>query len=90
MIQKLVKEKKDPDLDLRVHNEEGFERIIPCAKKTSFEVPTVKYTSYNTTTNKQEEVEFYNYFLHLEKFGFEWRDANIEFEYSTELSTDKK
>ena len=33
LIQKLVKEKKDPDLDLRVHNEEGFERIIPCTKK---------------------------------------------------------
>ena len=63
MKQKIVKEKKDPDLDLRVYNEEAFERIIPFTKKTSSEVPTVKYTFYNTTTKKEEENEFYNYFL---------------------------
>ena len=89
-MQKLVKEKKDPDLDLRVYNEEGFERIIPFTKKASSEVPTVKYIFYNTTTKKEEEVEFYNYFLHPEKFGFEWIDNQIEFRYSIELSTDEK
>ena len=34
LTQKLVKEKKDPDLDLRVYNEQAFERIIPFTKKT--------------------------------------------------------
>ena len=33
LIQKLVKEKKDPDLDLRVYNEKAFQRIIPFTKK---------------------------------------------------------
>ena len=33
LIQKLVKEKKDPDLDLRIYNEEVFEKIIPFKKK---------------------------------------------------------
>ena len=49
LIQKLVKEKKDPDLD----NEDS--------------------------TKKQEEVEFYNYMLHLEKYGFGWEDTSLLF-----------
>ena len=58
-------------------------------KKESPEVPNQKLTYYNTTTKKQE-VESYDYFLHLEKFGFEWQDASIEFKYSVELSTNNK
>ena len=49
LIQKLVKEKKDSDLD----NEDS--------------------------TKKQEEVEFYNYMLHLEKYGFGWEDTSLLF-----------
>ena len=90
LIQKLVKEKKEPDLDLKIYCEEAFEKIIPFEKKESSKVPNQKLTYYNTTTKKQEEVEFYNYFLHLEKFGLEWQDASIESKYSVELSTDKK
>ena len=39
---------------------------------------------------KQEEVEFYNYMLHLENYGFEWEDTSLEFKYSVRFSTDKK
>ena len=53
-------------------------------------MPAIKYTFYNTTTKKQEEVEFYNYSLHLEKFVFLWQDTSLEFRYSVVLSTDKK
>ena len=53
LIQKLVKEKKDLDLDLRTYNEDS--------------------------TKKQEEVEFYNYMLHLEKYGFGWEDTSLLF-----------
>ena len=90
LIQKLVKEKREPELNLKIYCEEAFEKIIPFEKKESSKVPNQKLTYYNTTTKKQEEVEFYDYFLHLEKFGFEWQDASIEFKYSVELSTDKK
>ena len=55
-----MKEERETDLDLRIYNEEAFEKAIPF-KKTSFEVPTIEYTFYNTTTKKQEEVELYNY-----------------------------
>ena len=50
----------------------------------------IKYTFYNTTTKRQEELEFYDYSLHLEKFGFLWQDASLEFWYSVVPSTDKK
>ena len=89
-IRKLVKEKREPDLDLKIYCEEAFEKIIPFEKKESSKVPNQKLTYYNTTTQKQEEFQFYDSFIHLEKFGFEWQDASIEFKYSVELSTDKK
>ena len=50
LIQKLINEKKEPDLDLRIYNEEAFEIIVPFKKKTSSEVPPIKYTFYNGTT----------------------------------------
>ena len=90
LIQKLVIEKKDPDLDLKICNEEAFEKIIPFEKKTESEVPPIKITFYNTTTKKQQEVEFYNYMLHLEKYGFRWEDTSLEFKYSVRPSTNKK
>ena len=40
--QNLVKEKKEPDLDLRIYNEEAFEKVIPFTKKTDSEVPAIK------------------------------------------------
>ena len=42
LIQKLVKEKKEPDLDLRIYNEEAFEKVILFTKKTDSEVPAIK------------------------------------------------
>ena len=67
LIQKLVKEKKDPDLHLRVYNEEAFEKTIPFKKTSESIIPPIKLT---IRLQKQEEVEFYNYMLHLEKYGF--------------------
>ena len=52
LIGKLVKEKKEPDLDLKIHCEEAFEKIIPFEKRESSKVPNQKLTYYNTTTKK--------------------------------------
>ena len=52
LTQKLVREKKDPNLDLRSYNEEAFEKIIPFKKKTESEIPPTKLTFYNATTKK--------------------------------------
>ena len=52
LIQKLIKEKKEPDLDLKIYCEEAFGKIIPFEKKESSEVPNQKLTYYNITTKK--------------------------------------
>ena len=39
-------------------------------KTTATELPLTKLTFYNTTTKKQEEVEFCDSMTHLEKFVF--------------------
>ena len=52
LIQKLVKEKKDSDLDLRIYNEEALEKIIPFKRKTKSEIPPIKLIFYYTTTKK--------------------------------------
>ena len=85
--QKLVKEKKEPDLDLRIKN---TETVIPFQKKAPNELPQLKFTYYNTTTKKDERVEFYDYMQHLDNFDFTWKNSAIKFKYSVELSTDKK
>ena len=35
-------------------------------------------------------MELYNYFQHLQKFGFVWEHIPINFRYSIEHSADKK
>ena len=58
LTQKLVREKENPDLDLRSYNEEAFEKIIPFKKKTESKIPPTKLTFYNATTKKEEEVNW--------------------------------
>ena len=69
LIQKLVKEKREPYLFLRIFNEEAMEKLIPFNRRSSKEVPFIEYTFYNTTTKKNGTVDFYNYQFHLKKFG---------------------
>ena len=90
LIQKLVNEKREPYLFIRIFNEEAFEKIIPFKRKSSKEVPFLEYTFYNTTTKKSETVDFYNYQLHLEKYGFKWAYAELKFLNTMKRSTDKK
>lgn len=46
MIQELVKEKKDPDLDLTIDNEEAFEKIIPFKEKNTSDAPPTYLLQY--------------------------------------------
>ena len=51
LIEKLVKEKKEPDLDLKIYNEEmALDKIIPFQKK-----------NYNWTTTNKTYILQYNY-----------------------------
>ena len=49
-IQNLVKEKKEPDLDLKISNPETKDIIIPFQKKSATHCPPIKLTFYNTMT----------------------------------------
>ena len=42
------------------------------------------------TTKKQEEVEFYNYMLQLEKYGFGWEDISFELNIQLDCQLIKK
>ena len=55
------------------------------ARKCHYKVHFLQYND-----QKNETVEFYNYELHLEKFGFEYADAKLGFLYTVKMSTDKK
>ena len=89
-IQNLVKGKKEPDLDLKISNPETKDIVFPFQKKSATDCSPIKLTFYNTTTKKIEEIEFYNYFQHLQKFGFVWEFLLLDFRYSTEFSKDQK
>ena len=68
----------------------ALDKIIPFQKKAATELPLIKLTFYNTTTKKEEDVEFCDYMMLLEKFGFLWVEDDLKVRYSVELSTDKK
>ena len=88
LIRTYAKEKENFKLDLRICNEESFDATIPFKKRTGVLINGFQY--YDTTTKKQETIEFYDYYDHLERFGFTWKNDQLEFEYSVKLSGDKK
>ena len=63
-----VEEKKKFNLDLNLYNEDYFDIIVPFVKRTDVLINGVK--CYDTTAQKEEIIEFYNYYDHLKKFWF--------------------
>ena len=49
-IQKLVKEKNEPDLDLKISNPKTKDIIIPLKKNSAADCPPIKLTFCNITT----------------------------------------
>ena len=45
---------------------------------------------YNKTTQKQETIEFYDYYYHLKNFSFTLEHAPLEFKHKITLSANKK
>ena len=62
--------------------------MSPSKKKTDVLINGFQY--YDTTTQKQETIEFYDYYYHLKNFGFTWEHAFLELKYEITLSTDEK
>ena len=87
-IRNYVKKKEELNLTLKIYNEEAFKTITSFKKRSDVAVRSFK--DYDTATKKQETVDFYDYFDHLERFGFEWEEVQLQFKYSVKLSDDKK
>ena len=56
LTQRLSKQKKNPDLDLRMYNEEAFEKIIPSKKKHKSDIRPIKLSFYNMTTKNKKKL----------------------------------
>ena len=81
-----MKEKKELDLDLKIFNPETKTVTIPFQKnQKKIAQPLIKLVFYNTKTEKNEDILFYNYYEHLKKFGFEWENTAIDFKFSLKL-----
>ena len=92
LIESLLKEEKKNKHgnSLKLHNSEGHEKVIPLTKKGSAELPSLKFKYLSLQAKKTTEViNFYDYYDHMEKFGFEWVDTSLTCKYTVELSSDK-
>ena len=64
---------------------------IPFVKKSKSDLPKLKFTYFNTTTTKTEDLFIYNYFCHFKKFGFEWNKNDLRLNYKIKIDpTDNK
>ena len=45
---------------------------------------------YDKTTQKEETIEFYNYYDNLKNFGFTWKQLPLELKHEITLSSDEK
>ena len=89
LIEKYIKEPKEPNFYLKIYSTERSEVTILLQKKPVSDIAPIKLTFYNIITKKQENVEFYNYIQNLEKYDFVWEHSALESTYSAEFSKDK-
>ena len=61
--------------------------LIPFVKKDKPDLPRIKLTYFNTTTNKIEDFLIYDYYKHLEKFGFTWEHKTLGIKYGIGISS---
>ena len=61
---------------------------ITISFKKRSDVLTTGYTYFDTSVNKTETIEFYDYYNQLKDFGFKWENDYIRYEIN--LSTDQK
>ena len=84
-----VEEKNKFNPDLKIYKEDYFDiTVLPFVKRTKVLINGFKY--YDTTTQKEETIEFYNYYNRVKNFGFTSEHLPLEFKYEITLSSDKK
>ena len=85
VIRSYEEERKKINLDCHFYKKDLFD-LNSLFKKRS-DVLTTDYTYFNTTTNKIETIECYDYYNRLKDFGFKWENDLVKYEIT--LSTDQ-
>lgn len=80
--------KQETTAHVPLPNFQGQKALSDMLRRSDILINGFQY--YDTTTKKIETVEFYEYYFHLENFGFEWNFPDLGFKYSVTLSKDKK
>ena len=88
ILRTCAEEKNKFNFDLKNYRENYFDITVPFVKRTDVLINGFKY--YDTTTQKEEKVEFYNYHYHLKNFGFTWEHKQLQLKYEITLSSDEK
>ena len=88
ILRTCAEEKNKFNFDLKNYRENYFDITVPFVKRTDVLINGFKY--YDTTTQKEEKVEFYNYHYHLKNFGFIWEHKQLQLKYEITLSSDEK
>ena len=86
MIRSYEKERKKSNLDRHFYKKYLFDITIPFRKRS--DLITTGYTYFDTTTDKNEKMEFFDYYNHLRDFGFKWENNSVRYEIT--LSVDQK
>ena len=81
---------KEPDLALTIQNDETVTVKIPFVKNK--DLPLIKYSHIDLTTQKNKEIYVYNYVGHFDKYGFEWRwdKDSVGFKYEIKKAKNGK
>ena len=73
---------------MKIYKENYFDINVPFQKRTDVLINGFQY--YDTTTQKQETIEFYDCYHQLKNFGFTWEHGPLEFKHEITLSADQK
>ena len=66
-IQEITKNYEEPNLTLSISNLETKPVSITFVKKIESDLPRIKLTFFNMTTNKNEDFSVYDYYEHFEQ-----------------------
>ena len=73
---------------MKVYKKDYFDTTVPFKKRTDVLINGFKY--YDTTTQKEETIGFYDYYDHLKNFGFTWEHKPLQLKYEMTLCSDEK
>ena len=89
-IQEIIKNYEEPDLTFSMSNTETKTVLLPFEKKAESDLPRIKLTSFNTSTNKNEDFLVYDYVEHLKKIGFTWEMKKLGIKYTITINNSEQ